>query len=122
MQYCSIARVLHVQYGLCQILLLVLLDAYTKLTALLTLFLAQGQEASPTTPITPGPKSAKIQRRLTLILKEKDNLTEEEKAALLKKVGLLLYLYVIAAPPLLHPAPPSFTPTSFFNNPLSRRS
>ena len=42
---------------------------------------------SPTTPITPGLKSAKIQRRLTMILKEKDNLSEEEKAALLKKVS-----------------------------------
>ena len=30
------------------------------------------------------------QRRLTLILKEKENLTEEEKAALLKKVHLYI--------------------------------
>ena len=46
------------------------------------------QDPSPTTPITPGPKSIKIQRRLTMILKDKDNenLTEAEKASLLKKV------------------------------------
>ena len=48
------------------------------------------QEPSPTTPITPGPKSAKIQRRLTMILKEKEDLTEEQKAAILKKVRSVL--------------------------------
>ena len=49
-------------------------------------------EPSPTTPITPGPKSHKIQRRLTMILKEKENLTEEERAALLKKEKLKIAL------------------------------
>ncbi|XP_063691149.1 amyloid beta A4 precursor protein-binding family B member 1-interacting protein-like isoform X2 [Bolinopsis microptera] len=49
-------------------------------------------EPSPTTPITPGPKSAKIQRRLTMILKEKEDLTEEEKAAILKKEKLKIAL------------------------------
>ncbi|KAL5248296.1 hypothetical protein ACHWQZ_G017473 [Mnemiopsis leidyi] len=49
-------------------------------------------DPSPTTPITPGPKSAKIQRRLTMILKEKEDLTEEEKAAILKKEKLKIAL------------------------------
>lgn len=53
------------------------------------------QDPSPTTPITPGPKSAKIQRRLTMILKEKEDLTEEEKAAILKKVCSLSF-YVLS--------------------------
>lgn len=55
-------------------------------------FLCDPPEPSPTTPITPGPKSHKIQRRLTMILKEKENLTEEERAALLKKEKLKIAL------------------------------